>query len=199
MWCARAVAQLFSLPLLVHEGVRELVCLLTAHGAATREHRHHRNSAADDASQHARLVGPSSAREHADSDAERGRLSPDEQSAVGAQAEAEMARRERRGGVLWCVAATAVALCASDTSQVLALVAALCGAPLMNVLPPLMALCSRGRGASAMGASGASGARGVVLDASLLALGVGVSVASAAVALASAMGSTMGGPTSAVG
>ena len=109
--------------------------------------------------------------EHIDSDGELGL----ERSGLAPKAKLEAAHDERRCGVIWCVAATLIAMNATDTSQVLALVAALCGAPLMNVLPPLLLLRSRH----------GMGTAGVVMNVALLVLGVVVSAASAASALAS--------------
>lgn len=116
-----ATAQLLSLPLLVHEGVRELVGLLGMRGQLNL-------------SEHHGLLSPQ-ALARVDSDGNLVHL-------AGGGSAQESARGERLCGMAWCVSATCIALYAADTSKVLALVAALCGAPLMSVLPVLMLLRS---------------------------------------------------------
>ena len=154
---ALATAQLLSLPLLVHEGVRELVSLLGIDGAtsATAESRPLVHTDAGTAS-----IG----RAQSDDDLARSLI-----SATRGQA----GRAERHCAVLWCAAATVGALFAADTSKVLALVAALCGAPLMSVLPMLMLLRS----------PHSMGRQSVLLLVGLLLLGIAVCAASAANAL----------------
>lgn len=156
---AIAAAQLISLPLLVHEGVCELVELLGACGAGEKSGR-------DVLTEQRTLLG--SALPRVDSDGEL---------VVAGEAPGQAAaRRERLCGAVWCAAATCVAIYAADTSKVLALVAALCGAPLMSVLPLVMLLRSNHR----------MGPAGVVLNVALLALGAAVTAASAISAVSGA-------------
>ena len=149
---AIATAQLLSLPLLVHEGVRELVTLL----------RQARGGAAS-AEQHTLLMRRSGRANDVDGGSAQLLSLLGEENAVGD------AHGERLCSVLWCAAATLIAIYVPDTSKVLALVAALCGAPLMSVLPLLMLLRS-GHGMAA---------RSIVLTVALLMLGLAVSIASA--------------------
>ena len=183
---ALAAAQLASLPLLVHEGVRELVSLLSAAGLLD-ERRGVVSAAGEEQS---RLiqgnctvsgqaggsrggggvggggiggggVGGGGGLARVDSDGEL-------RKAASRPATNHM-RSERLCGVLWCAMATCIAVFAADTSRVLALVAALCGAPLMSVLPVLMLL--RSEHGLAPGA--------VKLNCVLLAVGIAVTAASA--------------------
>ena len=107
---ALALAQLLTLPLLVHEGVREAVDF--ASGRASR----------------ATFGGDGGQEEAALLDERAAEKSVIASSAVGLF------------GGAWCVLMTLTAMVLVDTTEVLGLVSSLCGAPMMNVLPLWMLL-----------------------------------------------------------
>lgn len=121
LWLNYAIttAQLLSLPLLVHEGVRELVGLIGV-----------------------RRVAPTAAEQHTLLRSAGRDGSDDEHVALGEAHRGAKASNERLCAVVWCACATCIAVFAADTSKVLAVIAALCGAPLMSVLPIVMLLRS---------------------------------------------------------
>ena len=123
---ALAIAQLVTLPLLVHEGVREAISLVgsssSCGGSASGEQQALLQRHSHEGHTHQTSHHPS-------------------HDSSGVEGAAGVSRRvEQLCGTVWCALMTLVALGAADTSTALGIVSAICGAPLMSVLPLWMLL-----------------------------------------------------------